>query len=137
MVSPHFIRKSVYLLVAISLVAAACSSSGETDEAGSTTSIETSQDAGVDQGTDASNPTTQPDATEIEQDTQDMCRTLDLLSFAGVTAGPASQSLTQTDLAGLSGAATARYGNLLVSAPRVACQEHVPFADEIAYWLGF
>lgn len=122
MVSAHFIRKSVYLLVAISLVAAACSSSGETDENGSTTSIEVSQDT---------------DVAAIEQDTQDMCRTLDLLSFAGVTAGPASQSLTRTDLAGLSAAATAQYGNLLVSAPREACQEHIPFADEIAYWLGF
>jgi len=137
MVSARSITTGTYLLVAISLVAAACSSSGETDENGSTTSIETSQDTEIDQGADASTSTTKPNATTIEQDTQDMCRTLDLLSFAGVTAGPASQSLTRTDLAGLSAAATAQYGNLLVSAPREACQEHIPFADEIAYWLGF
>jgi len=121
------IRKSIYLLLAISLVAAACSSSGDADENSSPTADPQETGSG-----------TVPDAeTDTEQDTQDMCRTLDLLSFAGVTAGPASQSLTRTDLVELSPAATAQYGNLLVSAPREACQEHIPFADEIAYWLGF
>jgi len=131
MASNRFVRTSIVLVLAISLVAAACSSSGGADENTSTTSLGISEDA------DASTSTTKLDDAVDEQRTREMCRTLDLLSFAGVTAGPASQSLTRTDLVGLSPAATAQYGDLLVTAPRQACQEHIPFADEIAYWLGF
>ena len=128
MLQTRSVRKSIYLLLSISLVAAACSPSGDADEDSSPT-----------EGSQTTSNGTDPDATatETEQRTQDMCRTLDLLSFAGVTAGPASQSLTRTDLVGLSPAETAQYGDLLVSAPREACREHTPFADEIAYWLGF
>jgi hypothetical protein len=66
-----------------------------------------------------------------------MCRTLDLLSSAGVLAGRASASMDETDLKAFSSVELAAYGDTLMAAPRVACPEHIDYADEIAYWLGF
>lgn len=129
----RIIRTSLVLGVVLALVAAACSPSTDGEDAESTTTTTLSGEAGAEADPDADSTT----STTTVEAVAEMCRTLDLLSYAGVTAGPASQSLTRTDLSELSAAATVRYGDLLVSAPRESCQEHIPFADEIAYWLGF
>lgn len=45
--------------------------------------------------------------------------------------------MTKTDLEGVTSSEWAAYGNVLIAAPRVACPEHIEYADDIAYWLGF
>jgi len=130
----RIVRKSLILGLALSLVAAACSSNTDPEDDGSTTTTNVSEEGVGETEAEADSSTT---TTLSEEAVAQMCRTLNLLSFAGVTAGPASVSLTRTDLAELSPFEMARYSDLLISAPREACQEHIPFADEIAYWLGF
>ena len=66
-----------------------------------------------------------------------MCRTLDLLSTAEVPAARAAVSMTETDLTGFSSGEMAAYGDILIVASRGACSEHIEYADDIAYWLGF
>jgi len=66
-----------------------------------------------------------------------MCRTLELLSSAGVPAGNAAEAITSTDLDGLSTSEKAAYGELLVRAPAQECPDQIDYADEVAYWLGF
>lgn len=107
MTSPKIL---IALVVAIALLATACSSSEPTGP-------------GI----------TQPDG---DQAVADMCRTLDLLSTADVPAGQAAASIAATDLADLTSAEIAGYGDLLVSAPREGCSQHSDYADDIAYWLG-
>ncbi|MCL1595554.1 MAG: hypothetical protein M3132_14495 [Actinomycetia bacterium] len=114
MASRHLMRSSIVLVLAIALLAAACSSN--TDESVDTT-------------------TTTIDV-EAERVTA-MCRTLDLLSNANATPGSASLAITQTDLDDLTTTEQVAYGDFLISAPRAECTEHIAYADEIAYWLGF
>ncbi len=99
----------IALVVAVALLAAACSSSEPTE-------------TGIRQPGD--------------QAFADMCRTLDLLSSAGVPAGQAAASIAATDLADLTSVEIADYGDLLVSAPSEECSRHIDYADDIAYWLG-
>ena len=73
----------------------------------------------------------------LEEAVVEMCRTLDLFSFAGTPPGNASVAMTETDLVGATATERTVYGRLLIEAPRAECPEHGPYADEIAYWLGF
>jgi hypothetical protein len=66
-----------------------------------------------------------------------MCRTLDLLSSAGTPPGNASVAMDETDLEGATASERTLYGRVLIEAPRDECREHIDYADEIAYWLGF
>lgn len=108
MTSPRIL---IALVVAIALLATACSSASP------------------------------PEATAAQpggdQTAAGMCRTLDLLSTAGVPAGQAAASIAATDLADLTSVEIAGYGDLLVSAPREECSRNTDYADDIAYWLGF
>jgi ABC-type Fe3+-hydroxamate transport system substrate-binding protein len=115
MATRHLTRSSIVLVLAIALLGAACTSSTEE-------SVDTATTTTID--------------AEAERTTA-MCRTLDLLSNAGATPGSASLAITDTDLVGLTTTEQAEYGDLLISAPRAECTEHIAYADEIAYWLGF
>lgn len=108
-----FQRTLTVLVVALGVLAAACSSS-EPEETTTTIAVE---DIAVDAA-------------------ESMCRTLELLSSAGVSAGAASEAITVTDLDGISAQEMSAYGELLVRAPRAECTEQVEYADAVAYWLG-
>jgi hypothetical protein len=110
-------RYGLIAVVAFALLVAACSSS-ESDVASSTTMIDASEEL----------------ATEA---ISEMCRTLDLFSFAGTPPGNASEALAETDLVAATAVERTAYGRVLIEAPRAECPEHVQYADEIAYWLGF
>jgi hypothetical protein len=108
-------------VLAIGVLAASCSSSG-TDPAASTT-VTGAEGTGTDD--------------LLEEAVVEMCRTLDLFSFAGTPPGNASVAMTETDLVGATASERTAYGRLLIEAPRAGCHEHGLYADEIAYWLGF
>lgn len=82
--------------------------------------------------TSTTDPAPDPDA-EIAQ----MCRTLDLLAAAGVPGPQAAAAMASTDLQDATSQQKARYGDILASAPSAACPEHIAYAEDIAYWLGF
>jgi len=107
--------------LAIAVLSASCSSS-DGDPTDSTTVTESEGE-----GTD----------DLLEEAIVEMCRTLDLFSFAGTPPGNASVAMTETDLVGATATERTVYGRLLIEAPRAECQEHGLYADEIAYWLGF
>lgn len=67
----------------------------------------------------------------------EMCRTLDLLSTAGVPPSTAALAIASTDLTAASSTEKADYSRRLVGAPPRECPEHVFYADEISYWLGY
>jgi hypothetical protein len=104
----------------ISVLAASCSSS-DADPDDSTTVTEAEGEGGDDLA---------------EEAVVEMCRTLDLFSFAGTPPGNASVAMTETDLVGATASERTAYGRLLIEAPRAECPEHSLYADEIAYWLG-
>lgn len=108
-------------VLGIAVLSASCSSSGsDAEESTTVTEAEgTSTDDLLDEAVD------------------EMCRTLDLFSFAGTPPGNASIAMTETDLVGATATELTVYGRLLVEAPRAECPEHTLYADEIAYWLGF
>ncbi len=113
------------------LVASCTSSTPETDPPSTVTSTVTPE-------SDESTSIEPPDREGSDQAAVTaMCRTLDLLSAAGVPAGRAAGSMTETDLKGVSSIEWAAYGDVLIAASRVACPEHIEYADDIAYWLGF
>ena len=103
-------------VLAVALLSASCSSS-DADPADSTTVTNTDE--------------------LLEEAVIEMCRTLDLFSFAGTPPGNASVAMTETDLVGATTSERTAYGRLLIEAPRAECPEHGLYADEIAYWLGF
>jgi hypothetical protein len=105
-------------IVAFALVLGSCSSS--TTEASTTTESE-----------DTASDELQAEAVSA------MCRTLDLLSSAGTPPGNASVAMDETDLEGATASERTLYGRVLIEAPRDGCPEHIDYADEIAYWLGF
>lgn len=111
----------IVAVLAVGLLAASCSSS-DADSADSTTVIEA-------EGADADDL--------LEDSIIEMCRTLDLFSFAGTPPGNASVAMAETDLVGATASEHTAYGRLLIEAPRADCQDHILYADEIAYWLGF
>jgi hypothetical protein len=108
-------------VLAIAVLATACSSS----------------DADPDESTTV--PVADVSGTEqlLEEAVVEMCRTLDLFSFAGTPPGNASVAMTETDLVDATAGERTAYGRLLIEAPRAECIEHARYADEIAYWLGF
>lgn len=108
-------------VLAIAVLAAACSSS----------------DADPDESTTV--PVADVTGTEqlLEEAVVEMCRTLDLFSFAGTPPGNASVAMNETDLVDATAGERTAYGRLLIEAPRAECIEHARYADEIAYWLGF
>jgi hypothetical protein len=108
-------------VLAIAVLAAACSSS----------------DADPDESTTV--PVADVTGTEqlLEEAVVEMCRTLDLFSFAGTPPGNASVAMIETDLVDATASERTAYGRLLIEAPRAECIEHARYADEIAYWLGF
>jgi hypothetical protein len=108
-------------VLAIAVLAAACSSS----------------DADPDESTTV--PVADVTGTEqlLEEAVVEMCRTLDLFSFAGTPPGNASVAMIETDLVDATAGERTAYGRLLIEAPRAECIEHARYADEIAYWLGF
>jgi hypothetical protein len=108
-------------VLAIAVLGASCSSS-DGDNGDSTTVTEAERT-----GTD----------DLLEEAVLEMCRTLDLFSFAGTPPGNASVAMTETDLVDATAGERTAYGRLLIEAPRAECSEHSLYADEIAYWLGF
>jgi hypothetical protein len=108
-------------VLAVAVLSASCSSSG-TDPADSTT-VTGADEAGTEQ--------------LLEEAVVEMCRTLDLFSFAGTPPGNASVAMNETDLVDATAGERTAYGRLLIEAPRAECSEHARYADEIAYWLGF
>jgi hypothetical protein len=108
-------------VLAIAVLATACSSS----------------DADPDESTTV--PVADVSGTEqlLEEAVVEMCRTLDLFSFAGTPPGNASVAMIETDLVDATAGERTAYGRLLIEAPRAECIEHARYADEIAYWLGF
>jgi hypothetical protein len=108
-------------VLAIAVLATACSSS----------------DADPDESTTV--PVADVSGTEqlLEEAVVEMCRTLDLFSFAGTPPGNASVAMIETDLVDATASERTAYGRLLIEAPRAECIEHARYADEIAYWLGF
>ena len=108
-------------VLAVALLSASCSSS-DADPADSTT-VTDAEGTGTDE--------------LLEEAVIEMCRTLDLFSFAGTPPGNASVAMTETDLVGATTSERTAYGRLLIEAPRAECPEHGLYADEIAYWLGF
>lgn len=108
-------------VLAIAVLGASCSSSdGDPDDSTTVTEVDGT-------GTD----------DLLEEAMVEMCRTLDLFSFAGTPPGNASVAMTETDLVGATASERTAYGRLLIEAPRAECPEHSLYADEIAYWLGF
>jgi hypothetical protein len=108
-------------VLAIGVLGASCSSSdGDPDDSTTVTEVDGT-------GTD----------DLLEEAMVEMCRTLDLFSFAGTPPGNASVAMTETDLVGATASERTAYGRLLIEAPRAECPEHSLYADEIAYWLGF
>jgi hypothetical protein len=117
-------RVLIVAMVMFAALPAGCSSSGDdttTTEGGSTT-IPT---------------TTIPVDGITEEAVVEMCHTLSLLFNAGALPGSAAFSIELTDLTDATPEEKTLYGEVLVVAPGRACPEHIAYADEIAYWLGF
>ena len=83
----------------------------------------------------ADTTTTAPVEQDVAQ--RQMCRTLELLEAARVSGSTAAVALETVDLAEADGPTRSAYGDLLIGAPTTHCPSSAPYAENVAYWLGF
>ena len=121
-------RYLVVVVAALAVLAASCSS-GDDDTADDGSSTTTSIEEGGPE-------TTIPD-DDVIVSAEEMCRTFDLFVNAGVIPPIAARSLSDTDLVGATSTQKARYGDVVMEAPRTLCPVHSTYAADVAYWLGF